>query len=187
MAVAAASPHLRDTSSKPLLIQSIQVPSRPPAILALDARAVPDVRTDRERDPRPRRRRGAVVRAVHERVPAPATGHARHLPGGARLLAAAGIRFPDGGLAGDDAGGADRGGHRCAGGAEGRLADLLHKTDAGRRRARRRSGGRGGRAAAMRGAGRVPLDGVFVERQAAAGGVGLVVGPRRDPTSGRSC
>ena len=63
--------------------------------------------------------------------------------------------------------------------------DLLHKTDAGgvvlgvdpadaSAPRRRRCGPRVG----------MPLDGVFVERMAASGGVDLVVGARRDPTFG---
>ncbi len=133
LAVSARIADLRDTSGKPLLIQSMQVPSRPPAILALDARAVPTY----ERIESAIRGLDAVVTRdaapVRSALPAPATDVVRATyPEARELLAAAGIPFPDGGLAVDDAAAT-----QIAAGIGAPVAlkavspDLLHKTDAG--------------------------------------------------------
>lgn len=186
LAVAARIAGLRDQSGKPLLIQSMQVPSRPPAILALDARAVPTY----ERIESAIRGLDAVVaRAVapvRSPQPAPATAVDRATyPEARALLAAAGIAFPDGGLAVDDAAVVQI---AAAIGAPVALKavspDLLHKTDAGGVMLGVDPAAAAAAAAAMRMRVGMPLDGVFVERMAAPGGVDLVVGARRDPTFG---
>ena len=106
-------------------------------------------------------------------------------PEARELLAAAGIGFPDGGLAVDDAVAAE-----IAAGIAAPVAlkavspDLLHKTDAGGVMLGVDPADAAAAAATMRVRVGMPLDGVFVERMAAAGGVDLVVGARRDPTFG---
>ena len=177
---------LRDTTGKPLLVQSMQVPSRPPAIAELDARGVPTY----GRIESAIRGLDAVLARDAAPVPAPRPAPAVAVtratyPEARALLAAAGLAFPDGHVADDDD-------------AAGRIAsllaapvalkavapELLHKTDAGgvalgvapgdAARGRVRPCGRR----------RIALDGVFVERMAAAEGVDLVIGARRDPTFG---
>ena len=186
LAVSARIADLRDTSGKPLLIQSMQVPSRPPAILALDARAVPTY----ERIESAIRGLDAVVTRdaapVRSALPAPATDVVRATyPEARELLAAAGIPFPDGGLAVDDAAAT-----QIAAGIGAPVAlkavspDLLHKTDAGGVMLGVDPADAARSAATMRERVGMPLDGVFVERMAASGGVDLVVGARRDPTFG---
>jgi acyl-CoA synthetase (NDP forming) len=177
---------LRDTSGKPLLVQSMQVPGRPPAIAELEALAVPTYT-----------RIESAIRgldAVLARAPAPARAASPSpatvvtratYPEARQLLAAAGLAFPDGHLAEDDA-------------SAGRIAtllgapvalkavapDLLHKTDAGGVALGVAPGDAHRAAAAMRARVGMALDGVFVERMAESGGVDLVVGARRDPTFG---
>ena len=186
LAVSDRIAELRDQSGKPLLIQSMQVPSRPPAILALDARAVPTY----ERIESAIRGLDAVVARdaapVRTAQPAPATSVVRATyPEARELLAAAGIAFPDGDLAVDDAAAG-----RIAAGIGAPVAlkavspDLLHKTDAGGVMLAIDPADATAAAAAMRARVGMPLDGVFVERMAASGGVDLVVGARRDPTFG---
>ncbi len=149
LAVSARIAELRDQSGKPLLIQSMQVPSRPPAILALDARAVPTYERIESairgldavvaRDAAPVRSRAAG--AGDERRP-------RHVPRGARAARRRRHRVP-----GRRPGRrrrrrrADRGRHRRAGGAEGRLA----RPAAQDRRGRRDAGHRPGRCRGCRG------------------------------------
>jgi acyl-CoA synthetase (NDP forming) len=186
MAVSDRIAELRDTSGKPLVIQSMQVPSRPPAILALDSRAVPTY----ERIESAIRGLDAVIARTAAPVrgpqPAPATAIGRATyPEARELLEAAGIAFPDGGLAVDD----DAAGRIAAGiGAPVALKavspDLLHKTDAGGVLLGIEPADAATAAATMRERVGMPLDGVFVERMAAPGGVDLVVGARRDPTFG---
>ena len=186
LAVAARIAQLRDTSGKPLLIQSMQVPSRPPAILALDDRAVPTY----ERIESAIRGLDAVVARssapVRVAAPAPATPVVRATYPEARdLLAAGGIGFPDGGLAVDDAVAAEIAACIAAPVALKAVSpDLLHKTDAGGVVLGVDPADAAAAAATMRVRVGMPLDGVFVERMAAAGGVDLVVGARRDPTFG---
>jgi acyl-CoA synthetase (NDP forming) len=186
LAVSARIAELRDASGKPLLIQSMQVPSRPPAILGLDDRAVPtyariesailgldavvarDAAPLRSPQPAPRTE---IVRATY--------------PEARELLQAAGLAFLDGGLAVDDAAVA-----RIAADLGGPVAlkavspDLLHKTDAGGVVLGIDPAAAAAAAATMRARVGIPLDGIFVERMAPAEGVDLVVGARRDPTFG---
>ncbi len=186
LAVAARIAELRDERGKPLLVQSMQVPSRAPAILALDARSVPTYACIESAI----RGLDAVVARdaapVRSAQPAPATKIVRATyPEARELLAAAGIAFPDGGLAVDDA----AAGQIAAGiGAPVALKavspDLLHKTDAGGVMLGIHPADAATSAATMRERVGMPLDGVFVERMAASGGVDLVVGARRDPTFG---
>jgi acetate---CoA ligase (ADP-forming) len=186
LAVVARIAGLRDTSGKPLLIQSMQVPSRPPAILALDDRAVP---TYPHIEGAIRGLDAVLVRTaapVRRPQPAPRTAIVRATyPEARELLAAAGIVFSDGGLAIDDA---DAGRIAAAIGAPVALKavspDLLHKTDAGGVTLGVDPADAPAAAAAMRARVGMPLDGVFVERMAALGGVDLVVGARRDPMFG---
>ena len=186
------SPQLRDASGKPLLVHSMQVPATPPGDRRrCAAPAVPTYERDRERDPRRSTRVLAAPAGAAARGGAGACDLARRprdaIPRRARCWRPAGIAFPR------------RRPGRATTPRRRRIAarlgapvalkavgaDLLHKTDAGGVAARRRPGRRRrGRARRSR-ARAVPgmaLDGVFVERMAAAGGVDLVVGARRDPT-----
>ena len=164
----------------------MQVPSRPPAILALDDRAVPTY----ERIESAIHGLDAVVARssapVRQAAPAPRTAVVRATyPEARELLAAAGIGFADGGLAVDDAAAGE-----IAAGIAAPVAlkavspDLLHKTDAGGVMLGVDPADAAAAAATMRVRVGMPLDGVFVERMAASGGVDLVVGARRDPTFG---
>ncbi len=177
---------VRATTGKPILVHSMQVPSRPPAIAALDQQGVPTY----GRIENAVSGLGALVarvpapRGVARPAPATAIGRATY-PEARALLAAAGVRFADGDLAADDAG-AERIAYSLGGpvALKAVAAALLHKSDAGGVALGVEPAAAAATAAAMRARVGLPLDGIFVERMAAAGGVDLVVGARRDPTFG---
>ncbi len=174
---------LRDSSGKPLLVQSMQVPSRPPAIAELDALEVPTyARIEsaiRGLDDGPRARSragpGGAAGARHG-------GRAGDVPGGAgaarRRRAGVPGRPPGRGRRG---GGPDRVAARGAGGAEGGGAGAAAQDGCRRRRAgrvaRRCGAGVGGDA-------RAGGDGARRRVRGADGGVGgRRPGGRRAPRS----
>ena len=194
VAVAVAIADAAERAGKPVLVHSMKVAVDPPAIRALRHRGVGTYRRVEDAIlgldsllPRPPAPRGA------RRLPAglPPLGDEPAYPEARALLAAAGIAFPDGGLATDDAevvAIAERLGGPVA--LKAVSAALLHKTDAGGvalglptpAAAAASAAALRERVAAARPD--VALDGVWVERMAAPGGVDLVLGARRDPAFG---
>jgi acetate---CoA ligase (ADP-forming) len=177
---------VRARTGKAILVQSMQVPSRPPAIAALIEHGIPTYARIENAIRGVGALTGGTAAPRGRARPAPVTPIVRGTyPEARALLAAAGIGFTDGALAvDDDAVGriaADLGGPVAL---KAVAPDLLHKSDVGGVVLGVNAADAGAASAAMRTRLGRPLDGVFVERMARPGGVDLVVGARRDPTFG---